>query len=148
MQEPFSLRANVCFRTRSTATGATVAEVWVHNLALTSGKRLLLAASGGKSLADYQTIAVGTGTVPADAGDTALGAELARATATATNPTPDSLQQQVTFAAGTATGTVTEGLLDFDDPNTGEGLCRAVVGPGVVWDSSHDLIVAWQLSLG
>lgn len=80
----------------------------LHNLITTAGKTALAAASGGKKLADFTHLAIGSGSTAANAADTTLTTETARAAATITNPTATSIKFSATFAAGTGTGNVRE----------------------------------------
>ena len=98
----------------------------VHNLIVTSGKNLLLAADGtSKYIKNFDRIAIGTGTTDPAISDTALQTEVARsAQKTPTNPSATIYQVQHTFPAGTGTGAITETGL-FDANSSGNMLNRS-----------------------
>lgn len=85
-----------------------------HNLICTVGKNLILASGGTAEYPkQFSYVAVGTGTNAAAIGDTALQTELTRVAGAVSNPSANTLQIVGTFAAGVATGAITEsGLLD------------------------------------
>lgn len=87
----------------------------LHNVICTAGKNKLLAISGQKYINDYAYICIGTGSTGEVIGNTALGAEVARALGTTSNPTAASWQVTYTFPAGTGTGAITEEALDYQN---------------------------------
>lgn len=98
----------------------------VHNLIVTAGKDLLLAASGAKKVSDFNRLAIGTNNTAASASDTALGTQVYRTTAlTPTNPDSHTLQFQTTIAAGDGTGAIVEVGM-FDANSSGNMLNRSV----------------------
>lgn len=92
------------------------------NIIVNAGFDFIAAAIGnaGARPACMGYIAVGTGSVAAAAGDTALGTELARAAATYAHANGTKVFTfQTTFAAGTATGAITEaGVLNAASAGT------------------------------
>lgn len=98
----------------------------IHNIIVTAGKNLLLAAGGtAKYIKNFDRIAIGTGTTDPAAGDTALQTEAARSPQqTPTNPSATVYQVQYTFPAGTGTGAITEVGL-FDANSSGNMLNRS-----------------------
>lgn len=92
-------------------------------------------------------MAVGTGSTAAAAGDTALGTELAsgRVALTSTAVTDNAVAYSATFAAGTATGALTEaGILNAS--SAGDLLCRtvfAVINKG----AADSMTVTWTVTI-
>jgi hypothetical protein len=95
-------------------------------------------------------MAVGSGSVAAAAGNTALGSELGRVTLTSTtivttSVTNDAVQYVATFNAGTGTGAVTEaGILNA--ASAGTMLCRtvfAVINKGAL----DTLTITWKVTV-
>lgn len=116
----------------------------VHNLICTAGKDKLVATSSMKYIKDFAYIAIGTNATAANAADTTLGTETARSLATLSNPDAHTYQAQVTFAAGTGTGTVTEsGLLDA--ASTGNLLTHQVFS-GIAKAAGDSLQVTWSIT--
>ncbi len=116
-----------------------------HNLICTAGKNKLLAVSSNKYINDYAYICIGTGAVAANAADTALGAEVARASGTTSNPTAPVWQNTYTFPAGTGTGAITEAGLDYQNSASGAILARQVFA-AVNKGAADTLAVTWQIS--
>ncbi len=93
-----------------------------QNVITTVGKEmlaryLLSATTSGANTLKY--IAIGTGATAEAAGDTALGAELARTTGTVTYTSGAIYEVLATFAAGTGTGAIAEyGLLNSSAAGT------------------------------
>lgn len=104
------------------------------NLITTKGKELVVDQLGGTTTAPVTAIAIGTGTVAAAAGDTALGTEIttgggARGAATVTNVTTtttnDTEQWVKTFSFTASFAVTEEGLLD-NNTSGGNLLARQV----------------------
>jgi hypothetical protein len=114
---PLAVNVGLCLRGPN---GEVKERRELHNLIVTAGKRALLDdGAGAKYVKDFAYIAIGTGAVAAALGDTTLGAEVARALSTVSQPDADTLRFTVTFAAGTGTGAITEsGLLDASSGGT------------------------------
>lgn len=116
-----------------------------HNLICTAGKNALLAATGGKAVDAFDYICIGTGSTAADAGDTALGNESARAQGTTTNPTASSWKVTYTFPAGTGTGAITESALDSGAVASAAILCRQVFA-AINKGASDTLQIDWTIT--
>jgi hypothetical protein len=121
-----TFNCNILIEVRDAKTGELKDFREVHNLIVTSGKNLLLAADGAaKYVKNFDRIAIGTGTTDPSASDTALQTEVARsAQKTPTNPSANTYQVQHTFPAGTGTGAITECGL-FDANSSGNMLNRS-----------------------
>jgi hypothetical protein len=120
-------------------------EFTVPNLVVDTG--LAFIASLMKDTTDdaMSHMAVGTDNTAASAADTTLTSELARQALTSTTVTSNSIAYVATFAAGTATGALTEAGL-FNDPTTGTMLCRtvfAVINKG----AADSMTVTWTVTI-
>jgi hypothetical protein len=120
-------------------------EFTVPNLVVDTG--LAFIASRMKDTTDdaMSHMAVGTDNTAASAADTTLTSELARQALTSTTVTSNSIAYVATFAAGTATGALTEAGL-FNDPTTGTMLCRtvfAVINKG----AADSMTVTWTVTI-
>lgn len=116
----------------------------VDNLVVTSGKEFVASRMVGTSSNVMSHMAVGSGSTAAAAGDTALGSELGRTTAS------DSVSGAVvtysaTFAAGTGTGAVTEAGL-FNASSAGDMLCRTVFSV-VNKGASDSMTISWAVTV-
>lgn len=109
--------------------------------------------SGVSSPAAMGWMAVGTGATAAAVGDVLLGTEVARAalspgvSLTTTTQTNDTINYQATFAAGTATGALTEaGVFGVVTANTGPMLNRLVFS--VINKGAADaLSITWRVKV-
>jgi hypothetical protein len=118
----------------------------IHNTICTAGKNLLLASGGTKKYVnDYGYVCIGTNATASSASDTALGAEVARALGTTSNPTSASWKVTYTFPAGTGTGTITESALDYQNSASAAILARQVF-TGIAKGASDTLQIDWTLS--
>ncbi len=116
----------------------------VKNLVVASGKTFIAARMVGTP-AVMSHMAIGAGTVAADAANTALGSELGRvALATATS-SGAVVTYTSTFPPGTGTGAVTEAGT-FNANSGGTMLCRtvfAVVNKGV----DDAMAITWTITV-
>jgi len=99
------------------------------NLVVNTGHKAYADQIGGTTTTPVTAMAYGTGAVAAAAGDTALGAEVARGAATVTNTTTtttgDTEQWVKTFTAGGTQAITEEGLFD-NNTSGGKLLARQV----------------------
>ncbi|MFN0159285.1 MAG: hypothetical protein ACKVRP_14590 [Bacteroidota bacterium] len=121
----------------------------VKNLVVNAGLTKAAKFFAGTDTPAVDYIAIGTGATAAANGDTALQTEVARSQGTkstvTTTVTDDTYQVQVTFAAGTGTGAITEaGLLDA--ASTGDLLCRQVFS-AVNKGAGDTLQVTWKIQM-
>lgn len=125
----------------------------VDNLVVNSGKAFIaqsILKTTTNTPAAMTHIGVGTGAVAAAAADTALGAEIGtRAAVTPTNVTTtvtdDSVQYVATFAAGNATGAITEAGI-FNASTAGTMMCRTVFS--VINKAANDTFtVTWKVTI-
>jgi hypothetical protein len=127
------------------ADGKVKEEREFANLVVTVGKNFVASRMVGTSAAVMSHMAVGSGTAPAAAGDTALGTELGRVALASSTATTNVVTYTATFPAGTGTGAVTEAGI-FNAASAGTMLCRtvfSVVNKGV----DDALSVTWTITL-
>lgn len=118
------------------------------NLVLSLGKQWIAKRCTGQASSLVTHIAVGTGTTAAAVGQTALTAELARVAlsqAGAVNPGTAVMRYEAVFAAGVATGALTEaGLFDA----ASGGLCVARTVFDVKNKGPEDVFtVVWEITI-
>lgn len=118
-----------------------------QNLVVTSGINFICDALAKASSRPgvLSHIAVGTGVAAAAAGDTALGTEIGRGAATYAHTSGvSSFTMAVTFAAGTATGNITEaGLLNASSGGT---LFNRVVFSAIPKESTDTLDITFTIT--
>ena len=121
-----------------------------HNLVVSAGLAYIASRMKDATATAMSHMAVGSGSVAAAAGNTALGSELGRVTLTSTtivttSVANDAVQYVATFAAGTGTGAVTEaGILNA--ASAGTMLCRtvfAVINKGAL----DTLTITWKVTV-
>lgn len=117
----------------------------IDNLVVDAGLAFITSRMTGTDEGIMSHMAVGAGTVAADAADTALGSELGRVTLSGDSVSGAVITYTATFGAGTGTGAVTEaGLLNA--ASGGTMLCRTVFD--VVNKSADDtLSITWTVTL-
>lgn len=144
-REALALRINTRLELRG-ADGEIKDVRELHNVICTAGKNLLLASGGtAKYVKDYAYVCIGTNATSEAAGNTALGAEVARALGTVSNPASNTLRVTYTFPAGTGTGAITESALDHSSSATAAILARqtfSVINKG----ASDTLQVTWDIT--
>jgi hypothetical protein len=116
------------------------------NLIVTAGKAFLANAIINSSASPFTNMAVGTGTTAAAVGDTALGSELARSAYTSSSVASNVVSLSTTYAAGTATGALTEAGI-FNAGSGGTMLSR-VVFSAINKGSADSLTISWTITVG
>lgn len=115
------------------------------NLVVTTGKNYIASRMVGAAAAVMSHMAIGTdGTAPA-AGNTTLGAEVARVAISSSSSSGAVATYAATFPAGTGTAALTEAGI-FNDPAAGTMLCRttfAVVNKG----ASDAMTITWTVTI-
>lgn len=117
----------------------------VPNLVVTTGKNFVASRIKDATTTAMTHMAIGTGSVAAAAGDTALGSEAARNTLTSTTVTNNVVTYVATFGAGSGTGAITEAGL-FNAASAGTMFCRttfAVVNKG----ASDSMTITWSVTV-
>lgn len=118
----------------------------VKNLVVDTGKDYIASRIEGTSSAVMSHMALGTGTTAAAQGDTALETELDRNALDSTTVTDNDVTYVATYAAGDATGAITEaGILN--NSTGGDLLCRTVF-PVVNKGASDSLSISWTVTVG
>jgi len=120
------------------------------NLVVNSGLAYIASRVKDSTATAMSHMAVGTGNTAAAAADTVLGTQLTRValdstTLVTTTATNDAVQYIATFAAGVATGAITEAGI-FNDPTAGTMLCRtvfAVINKGAL----DTLVITWKVTV-
>lgn len=117
----------------------------VPNLVVTAGKNFIASRMTAATAGVMSHMAVGTsGTTPA-AGDTALGAQVARVALTSGTTSGAIATYVASFPAGTGTGALQEAGI-FNDPTTGTMLCRttfSVINKG----ASDSMTITWTVTV-
>jgi hypothetical protein len=116
----------------------------VDNLVVTAGKEFVAARMIGTSADVMDNMAIGSGSTAAAAGDTALGSELDRQSATS-SASGAVVPFAATFAAGNGTGAVTEAGL-FNASSGGSMLCRTVFSV-VNKGASDSMTISWAVTV-
>lgn len=116
----------------------------VDNLVVTAGKEFVASRMIGTSADVMDKMAIGSGSTSAAAGDTALGSELNRQSATS-SASGAVVTYSATFAAGNGTGAVTEAGL-FNASSSGSMLCRTVFSV-VNKGASDSMTISWAVTV-
>lgn len=116
----------------------------VCNLVVAGGKTFIAARMVAATAAVMSHMAIGSGTVAAVVGDTALGASLARVALASGTSTGAVATYVASFPAGTGTGAVTEAGT-FNDPTAGTMLCRTVF-PVVNKGAADTMSITWTVT--
>jgi hypothetical protein len=122
-----------------------------HNLVVNTGLAYIASRMRDTTAAVMTHMAIGSGTVAAAAGDSALGSQLSTrvgfdsTTIVTTTATGDSVQYVATFAAGQSTGAVTEAGV-FNAATGGTMLCRTVF-PVINKGELDTLVITWKVTV-
>jgi len=122
----------------------------IPNLVVNSGLAYIASRMRDATATAMSHMGVGSGNVAAAAADTGLGTQLGRValdstTLVTTTATNDAVQYVATFAAGTATGAITEAGI-FNAASAGTMLCRtvfAVINKGAL----DTLVITWKVTV-
>lgn len=115
------------------------------NLVVTTGKNFIASRMVGTAAAIMSHMAIGTDSTAPAAGNTALGAEVARVALGSGTSSGAVATYTATFPAGTGTAALTEAGI-FNDPSAGTMLCRttfAVVNKG----ASDAMTITWTVTI-
>lgn len=116
----------------------------IDNLVVTTGKAFVAARMIGTSFNVMSNMAIGSGSTAAAAGDTALGSELDRQSATS-SASGAVVTYSATFGAGNGTGAVTEAGL-FNAASSGTMLCRTVFSV-INKGASDSMTISWSVTV-
>ena len=117
----------------------------VPNLVVTAGKEYVASRIKDATTTAMSHMAIGTGSTPAAAGNTALGSESARTGLTSTTVSGADIVYVDTFAAGTGTGAITEAGI-FNASSGGDMLCRTVFSV-VNKGASDAMTITWTVTV-
>ena len=117
----------------------------IRNLIVDTGTAYIASRMNSTTQGVLSHMALGTGTTAAAAGDTTLETEGARQAFDTLSVTDNVLTYTATFAAGTATGAITEAGL-FNDPSAGTMLCRTVF-PVINKGVDDSLAIDWDVTI-
>lgn len=125
--------------------GSIKQEFTVPNLVVDDGLEYIASRMKDASATAMSHMAVGTGSVAADAADATLGTENARVALTSTTVTANAIAYVATFEAGTGTGALTEaGILNAS--SAGTLLCRTVFSV-INKGASDSMTVTWTVTI-
>lgn len=141
MNELLSIRGDI----QILLNGEVVVEK--KNLIVQAGKDFCASAIINTSSTPFSAMAVGTGTTAADLANTTLETELARSAYTSSSVTANVVTLATTFAAGTATGALTEAGI-FNNNTSGGTMLSRVVFSAVNKGALDTLTLNWTLTLG
>jgi hypothetical protein len=116
------------------------------NLVVTAGLTFICSRMAGTSKGVMSHMALGSGNTAAAAGQTDLVTLVgSRNALDSTTPATSSITYVSTFAAGAATGAITEAGI-FNASSAGDMLCRTVF-PVVNKQSGDTMVITWTISL-
>ena len=117
----------------------------IPNLVVTTGKEFIASRMTAASASVMSHMAVGTDSTSPVAGDTALGAEIARVALTSGNTSGAVATYVASFPAGTGTGGLQEAGI-FNAGSSGTMLCRttfSVINKG----ASDSMTITWTVTV-
>ncbi len=126
--------------------GQVKQEETVDNLVVTVGLNFIASRIKDATATVMTHMAVGAGTAPAAAGNTALGTELGRVGLGSTTVTNNQVVYAASFGAGVGTGAVTEAGL-FSASTGGTMLCRTVFSV-VNKEAGDTMSISWTVTIG
>lgn len=118
----------------------------INNLVVDAGKDYIASRIEGTSDSVMSHMALGTGTTSAAADDTTLETELDRNALDSTVVTDNEVAYTATYAAGDATGAITEAGI-FNASSAGSMLCRTVF-PVVNKGAGDSMAISWTVTVG
>jgi hypothetical protein len=144
LTENFKLKGDVLIEVFDPVTGEVKDKREIHNLLVDTGLAYIASRMVGTASGVMSHMAVGTsGTSPA-AGNTTLGAEVARQSLTSGTAASNVVTYVASFAAGVGTGALQEAGM-FNASSGGTMLCRttfAVVNKG----ASDAMTITWTVT--
>ena len=117
----------------------------IENLVVDTGLAHIASRMKDATATAMSHMGIGTGTVAAASGNTALGTEAARVALTSTTVTSNAVAYVCSFGAGTGTGAITEaGILNA--ASGGTLLCRTVYSV-VNKGASDSMTITWTVTI-
>lgn len=123
----------------------SVDKIDINNLVVTTGLGYIVSRMKDTTYGAMSHMAIGSGSVAAAGGDTALGTELGRVALTSTTVSANSVQYVASFPAGTGTGSVQEAGI-FNNASGGTMLCRTVFGL-VTKAAGDSMTITWTVTV-
>ena len=146
IKDNFPIKGDLHIVIKDALTGEVKLDRLEKNLVVTAGKNWIASRMAGTSSNVMGWMAVGTDSTAPAAGNTTLGAEVARVALTSTTPSTNTVTYVATFGAGVGTGALTEAGL-FNAASVGTMLSRttySVINKG----SGDEMTVTWVITVG
>lgn len=121
-------------------------EQTVDNLVVTTGLGFIASRMKDATATAMSHMAIGSGTAPAAANNTALGTELGRVALASSTVTANAIAYSATFGPSVGTGAVTEAGL-FNASSAGTMLCRTVFSV-VNKEAGDTMVITWTVTIG
>lgn len=145
-KENFPIKGDLHIVIKDALTGEVKVDRLEKNLVVTVGKDWIASRMVGTAANTMGYMAVGTDSTAPAAGNTTLGAEVARVAVTSQTASTNTVTYVATFGAGTGTGALTEAGL-FNANTAGTMLSRttySVINKG----SGDEMTVTWVITVG
>ena len=145
-KENFPIKGDLHIVIKDALTGEVKVDRLEKNLVVTVGKNWIASRMQGTAANVMGYMAVGTDSTSPAAGNTTLGAEVARVAVTSQTASTNTVTYVATFGAGTGTGALTEAGL-FNANSAGTMLSRttySVINKG----SGDEMTITWVITVG
>lgn len=145
-KENFPIKGDLHIVIKDALTGEVKVDRLEKNLVVTVGKNWIASRMVGTASNVMGYMAVGTDSTSPAAGNTTLGAEVARVAVTSATASTNTVTYVATFGAGTGTGALTEAGL-FNANTSGTMLSRttySVINKG----SGDEMTITWVITVG
>lgn len=145
-KENFPIKGDLHIVIKDALTGEVKVDRLEKNLVVTVGKDWIASRMVGTAANTMGYMAVGTDSTAPAAGNTTLGAEVARVAVTSQTASTNTVTYIATFGAGTGTGALTEAGL-FNANTSGTMLSRttySVINKG----SGDEMTITWVITVG
>lgn len=145
-KENFPIKGDLHILIKDALTGEVKVDRLEKNLVVTVGKEWIASRMVGTAANTMGYMAVGTDSTAPAAGNTTLGAEVARVAVTSQTASTNTVTYVATFGAGTGTGALTEAGL-FNANSAGTMLSRttySVINKG----SGDEMTITWVITVG
>lgn len=146
IKDNFPIKGDLHIVIKDALTGKVKVDRLEKNLVVTVGKNWIASRMVGTAANTMGYMAVGTDSTSPAAGNTTLGAEVARVAVTSQTASTNTVTYVATFGAGTGTGALTEAGL-FNANTSGTMLSRttySVINKG----SGDEMTVTWVITVG
>lgn len=146
IKDNFPIKGDLHIVIKDALTGEVKVDRLEKNLVVTVGKDWIASRMVGTAANTMGYMAVGTDSTSPAAGNTTLGAEVARVAVTSATASTNTVTYVATFGAGTGTGALTEAGL-FNANSAGTMLSRttySVINKG----SGDEMTVTWVVTVG